>query len=55
MKTKPIEDLLKFNQIVKAQHEEIGNLGVDYTIASAWVDAVSYIIDNYECTPKENE
>ena len=55
MKTKPIEDLLKYNQIIKAQHEEIGNLGVDYTIASAWVDAVSFVIDNYKCIPKENK
>ena len=55
MKAKPIEDLLKYNKIIKAQHEEIGNLGVDYTIVSAWVDAVSFVIDNYKCIPKENK
>ena len=55
MKARPIENLLQHNQEVKAQHEESGNLGIDYTIVSAWVDAVSYIINNYECTPKENK
>mgnify|MGYP003152734886 CR=1 FL=1 len=55
MKARSIENLLKYNQIVKAQHEEIGNLGLDYTIASTWVDAISYVVDNYECTPKENK
>ena len=55
MKAKPIENLLKHNQKVKAKHEEIGSIGIDYTIASTWVDAVSYIIDNYECTPKETK
>ena len=55
MKARPIENLLEHNKKVKAKHEEIGNMGIDYTRASTWVDAVSYIIDNYECTPKETK
>ena len=55
MKAKPIKNLLKHNQEVKAKHIEIGSFGLDYTIASTWVDAVTYIMDNYECTPKETK
>jgi len=55
MKARPIENLLKHNQEVKAKHEEIGSVGLEYTIASTWVDVISYIMDNYECTPKETK
>ena len=55
MKAKPIENVLKHNQEVKAKHEEIGSIGIDYTIASTWVDVISYVMDNYKCIPKETK
>ena len=52
MKARPIENLLKYNQEIKTKHEEISNIGIEYTIVSTWVDVLTYVIDNYNCTPK---
>tara|TARA_Y100000310_G_scaffold256787_1_gene264669 strand:+ start:355 stop:522 length:168 start_codon:yes stop_codon:yes gene_type:complete len=55
MKARPIENLLKHNIKVVSECKELGIMGNQYLIASTWVDAVTYVMDNYECTPKETK
>tara|TARA_Y100000034_G_scaffold103174_1_gene128520 strand:- start:270 stop:434 length:165 start_codon:yes stop_codon:yes gene_type:complete len=53
MKARSIKELLGHNKKVVAECKDLGIMGNQYLIASAWVDAVTYVIENYNCTPKE--
>ena len=52
-KARPIKNLLKYNKKVVSECRELGISGNHYIMALTWVDAITYVMDNYECTPKE--
>jgi len=52
MKPRSIKELLGHNKKIVAECKDLGVGGNQLLIASTWVDAVTYVIDNYECIPK---
>ena len=55
MKARPIENLLKYNKKIVTECKDLGVGGNQLLIASTWVDVLTYVIDNYKCTPKQVE
>ena len=53
MKARSIKMLLGHNKKVVHECKEYGITGNHFLVASTWVDAITYVIDNYDCTPKE--
>ena len=55
MKARPIENLLKYCEKVDKQYGDVVSTG-DQSMWNknlGWIQAIKYVIANYNCTPKQ--
>ena len=58
MRLLPIENLLKYNQNILDEYKEFGvspREQENYVTAKSWVDCIKYVLDNYDCIPKDSK
>jgi hypothetical protein len=57
MKARPIENVLKHCERVDDEYGDPipPNQQSGWNRNQGWIDALKYVMDNYECTPKENK